>query len=62
MSFNEPKGQVLHSGVNNPMRAWGRVAVEFLCGKLLGVLVDNWVIVRHQCAQVAKKAICILLV
>ncbi|RMC15330.1 hypothetical protein DUI87_07520 [Hirundo rustica rustica] len=56
MSFNKAKCQVLQTGLNDPVRAWGRMAVKFLGGKDLGVLVDSWVNVSHRCAQVAKKA------
>ncbi|PKU43424.1 hypothetical protein llap_6282 [Limosa lapponica baueri] len=59
MKFNNGKCSVLHLGRNNSIR-WCRLRADLLesssADRDLGVLVDNKLTVRQQCALVAKKA------
>ncbi|PKU46517.1 rna-directed dna polymerase from mobile element jockey-like [Limosa lapponica baueri] len=61
--FNEAKCQVLHLGHKNPMQHYrpGEERLERCpAEKDLGVLVDCWLNMNQQCAQVARKANSIL--
>lgn len=63
MTFNKAKRWVLHMGHNNPVLLYGLVHewLESCPSKiLLGMLVNSWLNVSEQCAQVAKKAYGIL--
>jgi len=63
MSFNKAKCWVLHLDHNNPMQCY-RLGEKWMetcpAEKGLGVLVNRWLNMSQQCAQVAQKVNSIL--
>ena len=59
MRFHEERFWVLHLSHKNPTQRY-RLGAEWLescpVGKNLGMLVDDWLNMSQQCAQVAKAA------
>ena len=56
MSFNKAKFWVLHFDHNNPMQCYRSGWKSCPAEKDLGVLVNHWLNMSQQSAQVAKKA------
>ena len=56
MSFNRAKCWVLYFGHRQPYRLGEERLERCLTERALGVLMDRWLNMSQQCAQVAKKA------